>query len=77
MRRFIPSFAEILRNVTKMLRKGNDIKCTLESKKSFYDIKKALTGAPALFSPDFSKYFIIFSFDLEHTIAGVLLHKNQ
>ena len=40
MRIFIPSFAEILRNVTNMLRKDSDIKWTLEAMKYFNDIKK-------------------------------------
>jgi len=30
-----------------------------------------------LASPDFSKDFIIFSFASEHTVAGVLLQKND
>ena len=37
LRRFIPSFADILRNVANMLRKGSDIKWTLKEKKSFND----------------------------------------
>ena len=73
LRRFIPSFADILRNVTNMLRKGSDIKWTMEAKKSFNDIKKALTEALVLISLYFSKYFIIFSFASEHTIVGLLL----
>ena len=32
LRRFIPSFAEILRNVTNMLRKDYEIKYTIEAK---------------------------------------------
>ena len=35
LRRFIPSFAEILMNITNMLRKGHEIKWTAEAKKSF------------------------------------------
>ena len=60
-----------------MLRKGNDIKWNLEAKKSFNDIKKALTEALVLISLDFSKDFIILSFASKHTIVGVLLQKNQ
>ena len=37
---FIPSFVEILKNVTNMLRKDSDIKWTLEAMKYFNDIKK-------------------------------------
>lgn len=59
-----------------MLRKENCIKWIVEAKQSFVDIKKALTEAPILVSPNFSKEFMIFSFASEHTIAGVLLYKN-
>ena len=77
LRRFIPSFAEILRNVTNMLRKDYEIKYTIEAKQSFNGINKSITKGPVLVSPDFSKYFSVFSFAYEHTIAGVLLQKNQ
>ena len=35
LRRFIPSFAEILMNITNMLKKGHEIKWTVEAKKYF------------------------------------------
>jgi hypothetical protein len=60
-----------------MLRKGGEIKCTPKAKKSFEDIKVALTKALVLASPNFAKDFILFSFALEHTIAGVLLQKDE
>ena len=40
LRRFIPSFAEILRSVTNMLRKDNEINWNIEYKQSFNDINK-------------------------------------
>ena len=60
-----------------MLKKENMIKRNVEAKKSFGEIKKALTQAPVLINPDFSKEFLVFSFASKHTIAGVLLWKNQ
>lgn len=59
-----------------MLRKDNDIEWTPEAKKSFKDIKKAISVAHVLVSPDFSKDLLIFSFASEHTVVGVLLQKN-
>ena len=70
-------FAEIMKWITSMLKKDSNIKWTPEAKQSFEDIKKAISEAPVLVSPNFSKDFIIFSFASEHTIAGVLLQKNQ
>lgn len=77
VRRFIPNFAEVVKNITKMLKKGEDFKWTAEAKKSFEEIKKALTQALVLISPDFTKEFLIFTFASEDTIAGVLLQKGS
>ena len=60
-----------------MLKKGVDIKWTVEAKNSFEEIKRALTQAPVLISPDFSKEFLVFTFASENTIVGVLLQKGQ
>ena len=60
-----------------MLKKDSIIKWTTKSKDSFTEIKHALTKAPVLISPDFTEDFLVFSFALEHTIAGVLLQKNS
>ena len=48
-----------------------------EAKQSFISIEQALSEAPILVSPNFDKDFMIFSFASEHTIAGVLLQKNE
>ena len=60
-----------------MLKKDNGFQWSKEAKQSFISIKQALSEAPILVSPNFVKDFIIFSFASEHTIAGVLLQKNE
>jgi hypothetical protein len=77
LRRFIPNLAELLRNITNMLKKDTKIKWNTESKQSFEQVKHALTQAPVLISPDYTKDFYLFSFASEHTIAIVLLQKNS
>jgi hypothetical protein len=77
LRRFILNLAEIINHITCMLRNGNETKWNPEAKKSFEDIKVALTRSHMLTSPDFMKYFILFSFSLEHTIVGVMLQKDE
>jgi hypothetical protein len=62
--------------ITTMLRKENEVKWTVESREYFEQIKKALTEAPVLISPDYSKDFLIFSFASSDTVAVVLLQKN-
>ena len=62
VRRLIPNFAEIFKDITKMLNKGAAIKWIVEAKKSFEEIKKELTQAPMFISPNFSKEFLVFPF---------------
>jgi hypothetical protein len=73
----VPNFVEILKLITNMLKKDVVIKWSLEDKSSFQTTKQALVEAPVLASPDYTKYFFIFSFALEETIVVVLLQKNE
>jgi hypothetical protein len=77
LRRFIPNFIEIVKLITYMLKKDNEVKWTTEAKASFERIKKVIGEAPVLASPDYMKEFLIFSFASEHTITTVLLQKND
>ena len=62
LRRFISNFAELVKYITTMLRKGNEVKWNVEFRNYFNQIKRALTEALVLMSPDYSKEFLIFSF---------------
>jgi hypothetical protein len=77
LRRFKPNLAELLMNITNMLKKDAKIKWNTKAKNSFEQVKHALTQAPVLISPDYSKDFYLFSFASENTIAAVLLQKNN
>jgi len=77
LRRFIPNLAKIIKHITCMLKKGNEIKWNLEAMKLFEDIKVVLTKDPMLAIPNFTKEFILFSFTSEHTIVDVLLQKDD
>jgi hypothetical protein len=74
--RFIVNFVELTKHITVMLRKDSEVKWTEAARRSFNAIKEAITTAPVLISPDFSKVFYIFSFASSDTIAAVLLQKN-
>ena len=65
-----------MKHVTNMLKKDNEIKWNQDARNYFSNIKKALTDALVLISPNCSKDFHIFSFASEHIVAGVLLQKN-
>ena len=60
-----------------MFIKDCEIKWTPDVKMAFRDSKRALTKASVLASPDFNKYLLIFSYASDHTIARVLLKKND
>ena len=60
-----------------MLKKDQELKWTAEAKNSFEKIKMALTKAPVLVSPYFTKEFLTFSFASEDTLAAILLQKNK
>ena len=77
MRICIVAFAKTVKYITHMLRKDQEIKWTPKEKQSIKNIKKAIAKAPVLEILNFSKYFLIFSFFLEHTVVGVLLQKNH
>jgi hypothetical protein len=75
VRRYTPNFAEIVKPITDMLKKGHDLIWSEEAKQAFENIKQALSHSPILASPDYSRDFQIFSFASDHTIACVLLQK--
>ena len=66
-----------MKSVIDLLKRDNEIRWTKEARKSFTNIKRALTQAPILTSHDFTKDFHIYSFASEHTVAGILLQKND
>ena len=77
LRHFVPNFAKLIKHINVLLKKDVELKWRDEAKKSFLAINSTLNEAPVLISPDFEKDFLIFSYDLEETIAAVLLQKNK
>jgi transposase InsO family protein len=75
--RFIPNYVEIMKPIYKLLKKDVKFEWNDESKRAFESIKTAISEAPVLISPDYTKDFQIFSFASEDTIVGVLLQKND
>jgi hypothetical protein len=70
IRRFVPNFAERIKPLSALLKKDVAFRWGNEADRSFEDIKNAISQAPVLISPDFSRDFIIFSFASQDTIAG-------
>jgi hypothetical protein len=75
LRRFVSNFVELVKDITVMLRKGNEIKWTVRSHNYFDQTKKVVTKEPMLISPNYSKYFMIFSF-ASFDIVGSLTYQT-
>ncbi|KAH9327429.1 hypothetical protein KI387_007607, partial [Taxus chinensis] len=65
-------FAALLKPITKMLKKSMALKWKIEGKESFEAIEEAISQAPALINPDFSKDFILYAFGGDDTISAIL-----
>jgi len=58
-RRFVKNFGMLAKPLTKLLKKGHIFAWTPATDQSFQALKHALTTAPVLALPDFSKQFIV------------------
>ena len=77
VRRFIPNFAELVKNITSMLKKGVEIKWRDASRSSFEAIKQVIMEAPTLINLDCTTEFCILYFASYDTLAAVILQKND
>lgn len=76
-RRFIKDFSTICSPISDLLhgrKKGQSITWTTEADQAFNEIKRRLTSAPVLASPDFTKPFII-QCDASNTAVGSILYQ--
>lgn len=73
-RRFISNFAQIVAPISDLLKKNaRAIKWTSEAEEAFNTLKIALTSAPILSMPDFSKPFQVQSDSSEKAVGAVLI----
>lgn len=71
------NYAEIVKEITNMLKKENEVHWTKEARESFSRIKETLQEALVLISSDSQRPFQKFSFASLNSIAVVLLQKND
>lgn len=57
--RFIPNYSDLAAPITDCLKKHKTFTWTPEAQQSFEKLKSALTSAPFLITPDFSKHFYL------------------
>ena len=77
LRRFIPNYAEILKDIIDMLRKDHEFKWTPTSRHAFEQIKRAIFEAPSLANLDYTKPFNIFYFAFETTLLPFYYRKMK
>jgi len=76
LRRFIPNYVEIVKDITDMLRKYHEVKWTIPTITKFDHIRKVISEAPILASPNYSEPFNIFSFASKTTLV-VFFYKRM
>jgi hypothetical protein len=74
VRKFTP-ILETIKPLQKMIRKDVDFKWDDEQKKDFNNIKTAISQSPVLRSPDFNKYFFLYTFASDQSLAAVLTQR--
>ena len=70
--RFVPDFTQIMKPLQQMVKQSVQFKWTDVEKDDFNNIKTVIAHAPSLRSPDFEKYFILYTFSSENSLAAVL-----
>jgi len=59
-----------------MIKKDAQFQLTSVEKEAFYKVKAA-PAAPALHSPDFGKYFSLYTLASDHSLAAVLTQRDE
>jgi hypothetical protein len=77
VRRFVLDYATRVKLINLFLKKDQRFEWTEDIQRAFNNIKNAISTAPVLISPDFNKYFIIYSFSSEETISSILTQRNN
>jgi hypothetical protein len=76
VRRFVPSFLELVRPFQKLIKKDVQYHRGLQENEAFDSIKKSIVEAPSLMSSDFSQDFTLYIFASDRSYAVVLTQKN-
>jgi hypothetical protein len=77
VRKFTLDFTETIKPLQKMIRKDVDFKWDDEQKNVHSNIFPAISQARVLRSPDFIKYFFLYTFSFDQSLAAVLTQKDD
>jgi hypothetical protein len=76
-RRFIEGFSKIARPMTELLKKEKKFNWTESCEKSFQELKKRLTTAPALTLPDIQRDFVVYCDASRQGLGCVLMQDGK
>ena len=76
-RKFLEGFSLIARPMTQLLKKGWKLEWIPACEASFQELKKRLTTAPVLATPDISKAFVIYCDASGTGLGGVLMQDGR
>jgi hypothetical protein len=77
VRKFTLDFTKTIKSLQKMICKDVEFKWDDERKMAFKNIKTAISQAPVLRSPDFSKDLFLYTFVSDQSLAAVLTQKDD
>jgi hypothetical protein len=77
VRKFTPDFAETIKPLEKMIHKDVDFNWDDERKYAFKNIKTAISQAPVLWSPYYSKDFFHYTFSSDQYLVVILAQKDD
>ena len=72
VRRFVPYFAQIVKPLQQMVKQSVKFKWIDVEKNAFSKIKTFIAHAPSLKILNFKKYFILYTFSSDDSLAAVL-----
>jgi hypothetical protein len=77
VRKFTSDFTETIKPLQKIICKDVDFKWDDGRKNAFSNINTAIYQSPVLRSPDFSKYFLLYTFSFDQSLVALLTHKDD
>lgn len=75
--KFISDYARILKPIQEMVKKDAFYKCDKRENDVFPYIKHTIAEAPAFYSPDFNKYFLLYTFSSDTSLFIMLTQKDE